>query len=95
MWYCKKPVQEYNATKLQELDTPVARICAAHPDKASALASPDDAGGLVAELEICVGARVMHPIGEVSLPMIFPVAMISSVASNDLIVASNNVKIVV
>ena len=60
LWYCKKPVQEYNAKKLQELDTPVARICAAHPDKASALASPDDAGGLVAELEICVGARVMY-----------------------------------
>ena len=38
----------------------MARICAAHPDKASALASPDDAGGLVSELEICVGARVMY-----------------------------------
>ena len=61
LWFCKKPVAEYNLKKLNELSTPVARIKAVHPegDKVSAAGSADDAGGLTAELVLCVGARVM------------------------------------
>ena len=61
LWYCKKPVREYNLEKIKSKSTPVARINAVHPneDKESAAASVDDAGGLECQALLCVGARVM------------------------------------
>ena len=50
LWYCKKPVKEYNMKKIKQLSTPVALIKAVHPegDKESASANEEDAGGLEA-----------------------------------------------
>ena len=61
MWYCQEPVRQYNMEKLKQMCTPTARIEAVHPvgDKVSAVARAEDAGGLVAEVTLCVGSRVM------------------------------------
>ena len=61
LWYCKKPVREYNTEKIKNMSAPVSRIKAVHGngDKESASASEDDAGGLANETLLCPGARVM------------------------------------
>jgi ATP-dependent exoDNAse (exonuclease V) alpha subunit len=52
-------VDACNFDKLAALNTPVKKIPARHKGRNAARASDDDANGLLSELSVCIGARIM------------------------------------
>jgi ATP-dependent DNA helicase PIF1 len=48
-----------NFDKLTALNRPIKKILARHKGRNAAKASKEDANGLLSELSVCVGARVM------------------------------------
>ena len=62
VWYCRKPVRQYNHNAIVKLGTPIAVVNAVvHTGPTSARkADPRGAGNLESKLVLAVGARVME-----------------------------------
>lgn len=59
LYYTTEEVRETNSTKLAAANRPVKKILACHKGRNAAKATNDEADNLCADIQVCIGARVM------------------------------------